>query len=108
MRQIASHTNYHPEMQLKITTWTGSKQDGVLLAVSGLEMRVAIPGSDDAVKFCLRGGQWFSEEAELMEIQPYSAPEDDDFDWLVSIGDCPAGGRVGPNSPQSHDFVRVN
>ena len=82
--------------------------DGTLLAVSGPKMRVAIAGVNDAVEFHLRGGQWFSEEGELVEIQLYSGADGDDLDSPVSFGDCAVGGCVGPNSPQGHASVWVN
>jgi hypothetical protein len=57
-------------MRFTITTWTGFRTDAILLAVDGTRMRLALPGAGDACEFSLRGGQWFSEEGEPVEIVP--------------------------------------
>ena len=84
--KIARPADYYFEMQITITTWTGNQLDGVLLAASGLLLRVAISGFDDAVEYRLRGGQWFSDQGEFVEIRPYSALAEDDPDSPRTAG----------------------
>jgi hypothetical protein len=55
-------------MLIKITGWFGSSSEGLVLATFGSTIRVAIPGCDDAAEFTCRGGHWFSEDGEPVEI----------------------------------------
>jgi hypothetical protein len=64
-------------IQIKITGWTGSRCDGIVLATYGSVIRVAIPGCDDAAEFSCRGGQWFSADGEPVEIAFPAAQRDD-------------------------------
>ncbi len=63
-------------MQITITTRTGSIYAGILMAVSGPTLRVAVRGFDDVVEFRLQGGQWFSETGELVEIKVCTSTDD--------------------------------
>ena len=64
-------------MQITIRTWDGSTLDGVIMRRIGLRLRAAVCGSDDIVEFHCRGGQWFSDSEEPVEMAMYS-PEFDD------------------------------
>ena len=55
-------------MRIRITKWTGSQSDGIVLSTRGSAIRVAIPGSDDATEFSCQGCYWFSEDGEPVEI----------------------------------------
>jgi hypothetical protein len=53
---------------MRITSWTGSECDGILLWSQGLQMRIAVSGCDDAAEFRSRGGQWFAEDGDPVQI----------------------------------------
>lgn len=53
---------------MTITYFSGKKAEGVLLAARGLEMRVAVKGHRDAAEFRFRGGLWFAEEGDPVEV----------------------------------------
>jgi hypothetical protein len=55
-------------MQLSIRYWSGKHELAALLAQCGTAMRVAVRGSGDATEFRFRGGQWFAEDGNLVEI----------------------------------------
>jgi hypothetical protein len=55
-------------IQMRIKSWMGEEWDAILLSLRGLQMRVAVPGNDDAVELIFRGGQWFAENGEPVEI----------------------------------------
>jgi len=67
-------------MQIRITRWTGSQGNGIVLATYDSRIRVAIPGCIDAAEFSCRGGHWFSDDGEPVEINfPDTKDADDDF-----------------------------
>jgi len=55
-------------MRIRITKWTGSQSDGIVLSTRGSVIRVAIPGSKDAAEFSCQGWHWFSEDGEPVEV----------------------------------------
>ena len=55
-------------MRIRITKWTGSQSDGIVLATCDSIIRVAVPGCDDSVEFSHRSAHWFSEDGEPVEI----------------------------------------
>ena len=59
-------------MHIRITNWTGTNSDGIVLSVRGLVLRVAIPGCDDSVEYYYRGNQWFAENHEPVQIEFFS------------------------------------
>ena len=63
---------------VRVTGSTGSQTDGIVLATFGPVIRVAIPGCDDAAEFLCRGGRWFSEDGELVEIDFAASGDADD------------------------------
>ena len=99
--------DYSSEMQVRITTWTGTKLNGVALAVHGPTMKVAIPECDDTVDFRFQGGQWFSEQGEPVEIKPRLAGDPDGPDSPDGLGGG-AGECVGPDRQQRPAPVWVN
>jgi hypothetical protein len=56
-------------MRLTIRHWNGIQDDAVLLAHRGLIMRVAVFGYDDAVELRFRGGHWFAESGDLVQVE---------------------------------------
>ena len=74
MRKSDNVIHYSHEMLITIPTWTGAVLDGICLANSGSTMRVAVRNRADAVEFRFRGGQWFSEDGEPVEIHGYEEP----------------------------------
>jgi hypothetical protein len=81
-------------VRLTITSWTGSRAAGVLLAVSGLEMRVALRGCPDATRFCFRSGQWLDEERNpvSVEYEPCACDALEDGAWWL---EAPVGRNLG-------------
>ena len=47
---------------MRISYEDGSNQEGLMLALAGLELRVAIRGADDPAHFSLVGDSWFAED----------------------------------------------
>jgi hypothetical protein len=57
-------------MRLTIRHWNGIQDDdAVLLAHCDLIMRVAVFGCDDAVELRFRGGHWFAENGDLVQVE---------------------------------------
>ena len=77
-------------MHIIVIDWTGSRLDGVVLSHRGVILKAAICGCDDAAEFHFRGGQWFSEQDEPVEIRMYSAPtaEESGNEWASCPGEC--------------------
>lgn len=76
-------------MRVTIKSWAGVETDGVLLCLSGRTLRVALLGSDDAAEFHFRGGHWFRENEEFVELEFHGVPDPDDTCGLAgdSVGD---------------------
>jgi hypothetical protein len=47
---------------MRISYGDGSSSEGMVLALSGVELRVAIRGADDPAEFRLVGGTWVAED----------------------------------------------
>ena len=47
---------------MRISYDDGSSQDGLMLALSGPDLRVAIRGEEDPAQFCLVGDSWRAED----------------------------------------------
>jgi hypothetical protein len=94
-------------MQIRITRWTGSRCAGIVLAVHGSVLRVAIPGCDDAVVFSLRGGQWFREDGEPVEISFRDTEDADDAIASASKYET-AQGCLSPNAWLAQEAAWVN
>jgi hypothetical protein len=84
-------------MQIRITTWTGSQGNGIVLATHGSTMRVAIPGCDDVAEFSCRGGQWFSDAGQPVEIG-FPASEDANNGFASATNNWTENKCLGPNS----------
>ena len=69
-------------MYMLIRYFDGRLREAILLSLSGQVMRVAIPGTDDAVEFTLRDGQWVSDENGTIEIEFLGAMADDEWHRL--------------------------
>jgi len=96
-------------MELTITTLTGVTFDGVLLTACGPGIRVAIRGFDDVVEFCLRRGEWFSEQGEPVKIEPSSTGGNCDLDSPVRLdGDLAVAGYFASGPLQVHVPASVN
>ncbi len=87
-------------MRIRIIKWVGGQAEGIVLSTFGSMIRVAIPGCDDAVEFSNRGGYWFSEEGEPVEIE-FPASE-------ARTGDMVSDGWTDLNSRGTQAVVRVN
>ena len=73
---------------MRIRFWTGAEWDGVLLGSKGRKMRIAVPGCDDAVELRSRGGQWFAENGDPVQIDLIPADRQDPPErWLGGEGD---------------------
>jgi hypothetical protein len=94
-------------MQIRITRWTGSLGNGIVLAAYGSTIRVAIPGCDDTEEFLCRGGHWFSDDGEPVEIDfPAVGGAENDFDsasnkWAET-------GCLSPNSLPAQAVAWIN
>lgn len=77
-------------MRITIRTWAGAERDGVLLCRHGLAMRVAVLDGDDTMEMRFRGGQWFAENGELVEIEFHPAKVEGEV--LPWAGDEPIDG----------------
>jgi hypothetical protein len=55
----------------------GSRQEAILMAILGSQLRVSIPAYDDAVEFRWAEGHWQGENGEPVEIE---------FDNALTIG----------------------
>jgi hypothetical protein len=64
-------------MRVTIKSWAGVETDGVLLLSCGLTLRLALLGSDDAAELHFRGGHWFRENGEFVEIEFHGVPDSD-------------------------------
>jgi hypothetical protein len=63
-------------IRIRIRSWNGAECEGVLLSLHGLEMRVAVAGSDDVGRLWSNGAQWFGERGDPVEIDfPAAATE---------------------------------
>jgi len=78
-------------MRIIVTRWPGSRSDGIVLSTRGTIVRVAIPGCDDSIEFSYRGGHWFSEEGEPVEIE---FPGAENSDFVSALNDRPSEGYV--------------
>jgi hypothetical protein len=70
-------------MRVTMTFWTGLQTEGVLLAVHGLTLRVAIQGCGDAAELRFRGGQWFAECGDPVQIDFHPFSLDDELDRVA-------------------------
>jgi hypothetical protein len=88
-------------VRMTITDWDGNRAAGVLLAVSGVEMRVAVRGCPDALRLSLHGTQWLDEEQNPVQIDyvpdACKAPEDGAW-WLEPSADQRSVSGFGENS----------
>jgi hypothetical protein len=73
-------------MRVTIKSWAGVETDGVLLYSCGLTLRVALLGSDDAVELHFRGGHWFRENQEFVEIEFHGVADRDDTYGIAGDG----------------------
>ncbi len=55
-------------IRLKVKSWTGSEFEAILLGWRGMRMRIAVPGCDDATELSCRGGQWFTEDGQPVQL----------------------------------------
>jgi len=55
-------------MQVTISFHSGFDVEGVVLSITEARLRVAVRDWDDAAEFQRRGGQWFSENRDLVHI----------------------------------------
>jgi hypothetical protein len=67
-----------PMIRMRIRSWSGAEWDGVLLRWGGLGMRVAVADHQDAVEFQCRGGQWFAESGDPVQIEMQAVAQEDD------------------------------
>ena len=74
-------------MTITITSWSGVEYDGIMLALWGTEMRVAVRGSDDALALTWAGGQWFAGPGDPVEVRVYGDEDDDAKEWQAWFGD---------------------
>jgi hypothetical protein len=61
-----SHTGV---LMIYVEYQNGKRLQGVLLALGGQWIRVAIQGSEDAVEYRLISGQWISEDCEVVTFK---------------------------------------
>ena len=54
---------------MRISYEDGSSQEGLMLALAGLEARVAIRGADDPAQFSLVGESWFAEDGRKVTFE---------------------------------------
>ena len=54
---------------MRISYEGGSSQEGLMLALAGLEASVAIRGADDPAQFSLVGGSWFAEDGRKVTFE---------------------------------------
>ena len=66
-------------MRLLIRYMNGYRQDAILLVTMENRIRIAAPGSDDAMEFRFVGGHWISEDLEPVEIE--ESPEIEEYGW---------------------------
>jgi hypothetical protein len=74
-------------IRMRITSWTGAEWDGVLLWSRGLKMRIAVSGNEDAAEFRCRGGQWFAENGDPVQIDTYALAAERHGPCALSLGD---------------------
>ena len=67
----------HWSLRLLVRHMDGSRQEAILMAILGSQLRVSIPASDDAVEFRWAEGHWQAENGEPVEIE---------FDNPLTIG----------------------
>lgn len=65
-------------IRMRIRSWSGAEWDGVLLRWGGWGMRVAVADHQDAVEFQSRGGQWFAENGDPVQIDMQAVAQEDD------------------------------
>ncbi|MGO9256146.1 MAG: hypothetical protein ACLQU1_07585 [Bryobacteraceae bacterium] len=78
---------------MRIRSWTGAEWDGVLLWSRGLKMRIAVSGYEDAAEFRCRGGQWFAENGDAVQIDIHAIAAEPHGLCAPSLGD--GGGDAG-------------
>ena len=78
-------------MRLTIISWTGKRAEGIVLSSRGLTLRVAVWGSDDAEEFRFRGGQWFAENGEPVQIAAHGEELEPEVDCGQAFGGVPKG-----------------
>ncbi len=83
---------------MTIRSWTGTEWRGVLLSLLGLEMRVALPGSEDIARLWCRGGQWFAENGEPVELDLQTMSGKADAG--AGVWNCGAGAAGSDASPR--------
>jgi hypothetical protein len=77
---------HHCGMRLLIRELDGSARTAMFLGVVGNTLRVALPGSDDAVEYRWAGNQWRDESGTLVEIEFDTSEEAFDRSrWLCGL-----------------------
>ena len=54
---------------MRISYEDGSSRDGLLLAVAGADLRVAMRGAEDPAQFSLVGGSWVAEDGRKVAFE---------------------------------------
>lgn len=84
---------------MTIRSWAGTEWEGVLLCRRGLEMRVAVAGWADAAVIRHRGGQWFAENGDPVEIEMHTNAPGPYREPATSGGCCDDLRQRGSSAP---------
>lgn len=69
--------------RVTIRFWDGTECEAFLLLSHGLNVRLAVWGSDDALEFRYQGGQWFAESGQHVELEFHGEPADEYADLAL-------------------------
>ena len=82
---------------MRISYEDGASREGLMLALAGLEARVAIRGVDDPEQFSLVGDSWFSEDGRKVTFEfPLGVLGSQEF--LVAIQEVAVEGLTMPRA----------
>jgi hypothetical protein len=82
---------------MRISYEDGSSRESLILALTGLELRVAIRGADDPLQFSLVGDSWLAEDGRKVKFEfPLGIVHSQEF--LVAIAEVAGGGLSMPTA----------